>query len=46
VFFAEHKITELADLLPWNWRPERIDKAPDAAHPAPNTPRSTADAYP
>ena len=24
---ADHKITGLADLLPWNWRPTRIDQA-------------------
>ena len=24
---ANHKITGLADLLPWNWRPTRIDQA-------------------
>jgi hypothetical protein len=24
---ADHKITELAELLPWNWRPARIDQA-------------------
>jgi hypothetical protein len=24
---ADHKIARLADLLPWNWRPARLDQA-------------------
>jgi len=24
---ADHKINDLAALLPWNWRSERIDRA-------------------